>query len=95
MMLYLLYIKTKNLPCTLLTEVFTTVDHFLVYIEFDSAACDWFKNYPSDIYQGVKMGGVNSEYLPISKGVPQGSIFGPLIFYFIYYCFLTSYLIYK
>ncbi len=34
--------------------------------------------------QHVKIGGYCSEWLPLSKGVPQGSISGPNIFNFFY-----------
>ena len=40
----------------------------------------WFKNYLTGRQQRVLLNGVISDTLPISPGVPQGSILGPLLF---------------
>ena len=40
----------------------------------------WFKNYLSNRFQFVSNGTENSSKLPINKGVPQGSILGPILF---------------
>ena len=44
-------------------------------------ACGFLGSYLSDKKQRVKIGIHTSNWLNIIKGVPQGSILGPLIFY--------------
>ena len=43
-------------------------------------ALDWFTSYLSDRKQYVSVNGYISDYLNISCGVLQGSVFGPLLF---------------
>ena len=40
----------------------------------------WFSDYLNDRCQRVVLPGASSEWTPIRAGVPQGSIFGPLLF---------------
>ena len=68
-----------------LSKAFDTVDHtlllnYLCQIGFDPTACMWFKNYLSERHQCVKVGSTKSELVHITKGVPQGSILGPILF---------------
>ena len=41
---------------------------------------DWFTSYLANITQYARLGNVESSFLQIVCGVPQGSILGPLLF---------------
>ena len=47
---------------------------------FEDSATSLISDYLSKRYQRVKIGSVFSSYLEVLRGVPQGSILGPILF---------------
>ena len=68
-----------------LSKAFDTVDHKLLlrkieHYDIRGNALLWFTSYLSYRTQYVSLNQINSETLPVTCGVPQVSIFGPLLF---------------
>ena len=67
------------------SKAFDTVNHSILIRKLEhygvrGIAKDWFVSYLSNRRQFTSIGATNSEDLPISCGVPQDSVLGPLLF---------------
>ena len=72
-----------------LSKAFDTVDHKLLIRKLNhygirGTALQWFIDYLTNLKQYVSINEINSKLAPITLGVPQGSILGPLLFIHFY-----------
>ena len=68
-----------------LSKAFDMLDHDILVTKLkhygiDNTPLTWFKSYLTNRMQFVEIEGTGSNLLHIEKGVPQGSILGPLLF---------------
>ena len=69
-----------------LKKAFDTVDHNIICKKLELYGVQhhefsWFKSYLTNQKQFCRVNGVDSEIEDIEVGVPQGSYFGPLLFF--------------
>ena len=65
------------------SKAFDTLDHEILCIKltnlgFDNQIVEWCRNYLTNRCQNVKIDNEQSTRLPVTCGVPKGSISGPL-----------------
>ena len=68
-----------------LRKAFDTVNHTRLLSKLENygvrgVASDWFKSYLLNRLQCVELSSIQSPFLPVTCGAPQGSILGPLLF---------------
>ena len=79
---------TYNVPTNTyidLSKAFDTLDHSILlsklkYYNVTGCSYDLLSSYLTDRSQYVEFSGHKPDTLPISTGVPQGSVLGPLLF---------------
>ena len=69
-----------------LQKAFDSVPHRelvkkLCKLRISPVVLKWIRNYMTNRYQKVVIGGEEYEVISVTSGVPQGSVLGPLIFH--------------
>ena len=70
----------------MLSAAFNTIDHSILlnrlhkHYGITGTALSWFETYLTDHCQIIQLNGESSDEMRLQFGVPQGSVFGPLLF---------------
>ena len=83
-----LAVEKRSYPCGIFldfSKAFDTANHNILVKKLEQygirgIAKEWFASYLSNRQQFVSLNNIKSDLHPLSCGIPQGSVLGPLLF---------------